>query len=233
VQLCPVELRASAIRWVGLALTLYACGAPDAATDQADAATSRADSDSDWLCDETEGRAGTDPTLVDTDGDRVPDGIEVQYGLDPLDAADPGLSGLVVLSAMPGAMTDFVLYAVVDGDGTSFAGELEAWPSFDPSWATAERYFSGAIATSAEPPDHVFGFPDNGDRIGSVVGETRLGFRLRFRFGQDIAAPCAQAVAFSYAIKRQDGARFGDRRYILIIAPDPADIRWCAAQTCL
>lgn len=221
------------MRGLLLAATLSACASADPPAGLSDASSSRADNDSDWLCDETETRAGTDPERIDSDGDRLPDGMEVQYGLDPLDAADPAVGGLVFLGATPGSMTALELHVVVDGAGESFSGELDVWPALDPSWATAERYFTGAIATSAEPPDHVFGFPDNGDRIASVVGETRLGFRLRFAFGQDVAATCPQAVPFGYAIKRQDGVRFGDRRYVLLVAPDTDTITWCAAESCL
>jgi hypothetical protein len=216
-----------------LALALTACTGGATPSNLVDAASQRPDTDSDWLCDETELRAGTDPQSADSDGDRLPDGVEVQYGLDPLDDADPGATGIVFLRATPGSMSELQLHVVVDGAGESFSGELDAWPGLDASWATAEQYFATAVATSAEPPDHVFGFPANGDRIGSVVGETRLGFRLRFVFGRDVAAVCPEVVPFGYAIKRQDGVRFGDRHYTLVVAPDIDTISWCPAETCL
>lgn len=191
------------------------------------------DSDADWLCDATERGAGTDPSLADSDGDRLPDGLELQYGLNALDDGDPGVAQIVFLVAAPGSVGELDLFVVVDGAGEAFSGEMEAWPVLDPTWSNAESYFTNAIAISAEPPDHVFGFPDNGDRIGSVVGETRLGFQLRFAFNADVAGNCAQAVPFTYAVKRQDGARFGDRYYVLVVAPDTDSIAWCPARSCL
>ncbi len=220
----------------GLALgVIVACGQADTPPDTMpfDGSHGLMDSDSDWLCDDTERQIGSDPNLLDSDDDRVPDGIELQYGFNPLDDADPGLSRIVFLEAQPGSQSALDLHVLVDGAGEAFSGELSAWPALDSVWATAEHYFAGAIATSADPPDHVFGFPDNGDRIGSIVGETRVGFRVRFAFNDNATATCAQAVTFSYALKRQDGARFGDQTYVLITTPDAETIAWCPARSCL
>lgn len=198
-----------------------------------DATVTDGDSDGDWLCDSTERGIGTDPLVVDSDGDRLPDGLELHYGLSPLDEAEPGAPQIAVLRAQPGSVTDLELHVVVDGAGEAFSGELAAWQPLDVTWPSADNYFAIAQATSADPPDHVFGFPNNGDRIESVVGQTRLGFRLRFVFTESEPRDCAQAVPFNYAIKRQDGVRFGDRNYILLITPDAEDITWCAARSCL
>lgn len=218
---------------VGLLLVVACSDAtPPIVEPMNDAAHGALDTDSDWLCDVTETAIDTDPSDPDSDQDRLPDGVELQHGLNPLDAADPSPAQVVFLRAVPGGLTDVNLHVVVDGAGEAFTGELDAWVTLDGTWPSASHYFTTAIATSADPPDHVFGFPDNGDRIDSVVGVTRLGFRLRFAFTDAVARDCAQAVGFHYAIKRQDGARFGERFYLLVITPDTENIVWCPARSC-
>lgn len=48
------------------------------------ACTDKSDLDGDWLLTCEEQVLGTDPRLTDSDGDRIPDGLEVRYGTDPL-----------------------------------------------------------------------------------------------------------------------------------------------------
>ena len=54
------------------------------------AAHASGDLDDDGLSNLEEYQDGTKPNSVDTDGDGIPDGWEVQYGLDPLDVTDGG-----------------------------------------------------------------------------------------------------------------------------------------------
>lgn len=49
------------------------------------------DEDNDGLTTLQEASSGTNPVLADTDGDGIPDGAEVQLGLDPLYSGDAGL----------------------------------------------------------------------------------------------------------------------------------------------
>jgi hypothetical protein len=221
---------------VCLLAVLLGCGKPteEAVPDAGvDANVPRMDRDHDWLCDSTEGVLGTDPAVADSDGDGIADGVEFQHGLDPKSAMDPATNTRVFLAASPGAQSELSVHVVVDGAGESFSGELEGFPALEADWPNADRYFAEAMATSADPADHVFGFPENGDSIGSVVGETRLGFRLRFLYRDNTSRDCVQAVPFRYAIKRQDGIRFGERLYLLIVEPSAGPKNWCPSTSCI
>lgn len=79
------------------------------------------DSDGDGIPDSVEVEIGTDPLIIDTDGDGIPDGWEVRFGLDPLDPADAGgdldSDGLTNLQEYQlGTRPDLV---DTDGDGIS------------------------------------------------------------------------------------------------------------------
>lgn len=217
-------------------VALLGCGSPAEVPQpdaEADAHIARMDRDHDWMCDSTEGVLGTDSMVADSDGDGIADGVEFQLGLDPKSAVDPPANARLFLTADPGAQSALDVHVVVDGAGESFSGELEGWPALEADWSTADRYFAEAMATSADPADHVHGFPENGDTIQSVTGETRLGFRLRFVYRDAVARDCVQAVPFRYAIKRQDGVRFGERQYLLVIGPSTGAKPWCPATDCI
>ena len=68
---------------------------------------SAGDSDGDGLCDNTEGELGTDPQAIDSDGDRLPDLIEVVSNFVPVDAADPVGDQIAFMEGSAGSNLDF------------------------------------------------------------------------------------------------------------------------------
>lgn len=103
-------------------------------------ADSEVDSDGDGLPDVVEIALGTDPNNPDTDGDGIPDGWEVWYGLNPLDAADadedPDNDGLTNREEYERETDPF--NADTDGDG--FWDGFEAGKGSDPASAASYPY---------------------------------------------------------------------------------------------
>ena len=196
----------------------------------------RVDTEGDGLCDETEADRGTDPMDPDTDGDGLPDLIEVGYALHPTDPAQPGVDQVAFLMGSPGAVLDFDLRTTVDGLGESHTGSFSDLPSFYDGGPSAADFFVAAFATSAEPPDNVRGVVRDAGRFDSVLGETRLGFSLRFEFGDSAPFACTRAYAFRWALKSDSGEQLGARIYLLVVTAEDADLDrspWCHPTHCL
>jgi Bacterial TSP3 repeat len=189
-----------------------------------DAATlSPDDTDGDGLCNETEKDVGTDPEVLDTDGDGYPDLVEVMAEFDALDALSPGLDQVATLAAERGRVLDFEVRATVDGMGEGYTGVFAAYPSTNVDGLMAVDFLKRSTAFGAEPLDHVRGVDVDGAHFDSVLGRTRLSFRLRFAFNLVSSDfPCADAFSFTYGVKDDLGRRRGVRDYVLIVVPEGA-----------
>lgn len=114
------------------------------------------DVDSDGLMNEYEEEVGTDPSLPDTDGDGVPDGIEELNETDPQDASD---------------------FEVTDSDGDGVADPVEVTFGSNPLSKDADN------DQLSDPAEILFGFdPTNPDtnHDGIVDGFQRGGRNYRF-----------------------------------------------------
>lgn len=213
-------------------------GSPSVDVD-ADAAMPPAvdDEDGDGLCNETEAEIGSDPSEVDTDHDGFSDFVEFMAAFDPKSVESPGLDQVGVLIAKHGATLDFETRATVDGMGEGYTGVLTAYPSFNVDGFTVESYLVNGRALAASPPDNARDVEPERARFGTIVGHTRLSFRLRFDYkkgSQD--ATCADAFSFSYGVKDDLGRREGTRDYLLVVVPDGSaglDARsFCVPASC-
>ena len=96
------------------------------------------DTDGDGLSQYEESFLGTDPGLVDSDADGIPDGVEVRYGFDPLHHDD---------------------FANMDTDGDGISDMLEFKANTDPTVADAQLYstdgYQYTVVSSVKPDNSV------------------------------------------------------------------------------
>ena len=117
------------------------------------------DEDGDGLTNGQEASHGTDPYLVDTDGDSYGDKVEIDAGADPLDAASiPPLPGNGLAIAPDGAWTWFNDERAIFHQGSLFTGYVKAngqygITRYDP---VAHEVFHMVISTAAsqQQDDH-------------------------------------------------------------------------------
>jgi hypothetical protein len=234
-------------RWLLLGFGLLACaGEPaEAATPMkgeppddvaADGGPRSGDSDDDGLCDGTELEIGTDPDAADSDGDRLPDLIEVVSSFSPVEAEDPANDQVAFMQGIRGGNLDFGVRSTVNGDGQSLAGWFSAAGSFYRDGLTAADYFVGATAVAADPVDAARSINEESARFAAVLGRTRLSFNLRFEHGQRPDLECGRAYPFRYAIKSDDGETRSERFFLLVVGAagavelDPAG--FCLPPAC-
>jgi hypothetical protein len=181
------------------------------------------DADRDGLCDFTERELGTDPEVVDTDGDGLPDFVEWFHGFDPVDPKDPSPDQVAVLEAKRGAAVDVPVRVTFTGDGQGVSGSFSALPASYGDGLSAADFFSATVAVSANPTDGVRSIDETSARFGSVHGDTRLAFSLRFEYPWDHLGgelTCARTYPFRYVLKTDDGRTRAQRAFLLVIAPE-------------
>lgn len=226
-----------------LVLCLWACGVAsshDVTLKQPDAMTPPpmpvSDSDHDGVCDATEQQVGTDPHAADSDGDGLPDLIELANGFNPIDAANPAPDQLGQLEARAGASLDFPVRATVEGDGQGVSGLFQAISALYGDGVSAEDFFAGASAVSADPSDAVRNIDTTGAHFDSVLGHTRLVFSLHFEYAGSANAPsCGKAYPFRYSVKSDDGSTAADRVFLLILTAEGetgGHVTYCQPRGC-
>jgi hypothetical protein len=74
------------------------------------------------------------------------------------------------------------------------------------------------------------------ERFGSVLGRTRLVFKLRFRVSTDKLADCTIGYPFEYRLKADNEKIVVSRDYLLVVRPETADgerANFCVPSSCL
>jgi hypothetical protein len=202
-----------------------------------DAAQTLVDSDQDGLCDDTETRLGSSNAKADTDGDGMPDVVEVTLGYGVLDPTSPERAWLAELDTTPGATVTYLLDVPVDGTGVGFNGAFENYASIYADGSTAGDLFVGASAVSADPPDAARDVQPDAERFGTVTGAARLRFGLRFENTLlDGPTDCGLAYPFQYVVKSDDEASFDNVPLAVIVWPaglPRTAAGYCLPQTCL
>ncbi|MDD9934590.1 MAG: hypothetical protein OXT09_13355 [Myxococcales bacterium] len=192
------------------------------------------DNDGDGLCNGTEPDYGADPEVFDTDGDGLPDLVEVANAFDVASPGSPAEDQLGLLEARPGATLELDVRTTVDGDGQALSGFFSPIGSgIWPQPHDVGEFFISAVAVSADPIDNVRGIDYDSERFGFVAGETRLGFHLLFEYPFDEGVECARAYPFRYRLKNDEGDTVAQRLFLVVVAPEGAgDIEYCLPDDC-
>ena len=163
------------------------------------------DPDNDGLTNAEELFFGTHPKKADTDGDGLPDGWEVRYGLDPLDSGVLGArhlgTGQVILSLEHGASGDpdndgltnaeELFYGTdprvsdSDGDGLSDGDEVHVYGTDPMNWDTdGNGYADGAEVAAGTDPRLTSSHPSGTGKASTLITRVRPsadGMRVDYR----------------------------------------------------
>lgn len=175
------------------------------------------DRDHDGVCNGTELALASNPERADTDGDGFPDFTEVMANYVPTNPTIPGPDQVVYLAGDSQSTVDFEVRMTVEGAGLGYTGEFRPDASPDPRGLSAKDFFIGAEATGGQPTDNVRGVNADAERFESVLGKTRVSFRLHFALGSSKAANCSIGYPFEYRLKDDNGRYSAGRSYMLVV----------------
>jgi hypothetical protein len=195
-----------------------------------------ADRDRDGVCDATEKDLGSDPDRADSDHDGLPDFTEIIANYNLVDPVIPAPDQVGFLAGVPQAALDLAVRMTVDGSGQGYTGEFREGDALDARGLTAKDFYEGAVAQGGEPPDNIRGVLVDSERFGSVLGKTRLSFKLRFRVSTDKLADCTIGYPFEYRLKADNEKIAVSRDYLLVVTPETKDgerAKFCVPSSCL
>ena len=194
------------------------------------------DSDHDGVCNRTERDLASDPNRADSDHDGLPDFTEIIASYNLTDPQIPAPDQVGFLAGVPQAALDLAVRMTVDGSGQGYTGEFRERDALDAHGLTAKDFYEGAVAQGGEPPDNIRGVLLDSERFGSVLGKTRLSFKLRFRVSTDKLADCTIGYPFEYRIKADNEKIVVSRYYLLVVTPETKDgerAKFCVPSSCL
>ena len=145
------------LRWcAALWLLGAACDGPDPALLQGgDGAAPDAAAQTDASTDPDAAACDPDAAAMmplDTDRDGIPNGVEVGLGFNPKDVDSPAPEQLVYLPEGSSSAVEHYVDVWIDGEDQIFTGRFEASGSPDALGHTAETFYAGSEAHSAQPP---------------------------------------------------------------------------------
>jgi hypothetical protein len=194
------------------------------------------DEDDDGVCDDTEARLGSRSDTFDTDGDGLPDVIELLYGFTLTDPLSPALERVARLEARPGAETRFPIRFTVEGESSDFIGFFEDSAAPYEDGSSAGMYLESSVAIGAEPPEAARVVDSPRQRFLAVIGSARLELEVRF-LAPETEDPegCARVYPFRYGIREDGRGTVSDRLFVLIVAPNGGDAPedFCRPTDCL
>ncbi len=233
------ERREPRTHWLALALGLtfvvstVGCGDDDtvimlmdSSVDGVDAPRA-GDSDEDGVCDTTEVERGSDPTRVDTDGDGFSDLAELfTLGSNVTDNGDPNRERVFILRESESSAVQIPIERAFTGGGEDYVGVFEPGAE-DDAGISAATFFTGAVASFAEPMSNVAII--DGEAFRGLNGRTLLSWEARFEYS-DTPRACIRAYPFRYSVKRSDGRIVFVSRLTLLVLPVGQTLatgQWC------
>ncbi len=184
------------------------------------------DRDGDGLCDPREVELGTLPDRMDTDRDRLPDGVEFVAGFSPDETDDPPPGHVVWALGSAGTEANAIVQFDVRGRGEDFEAAFEA-PAFVPGASgSARNYFVSLRAHGVFPPEAAARVEPEAGRVRGLVGRALLSFEVRFRIPPSSDSGCLRGLPFQVVLKRSDGTRWPTQRRLLVAGLGEAS-PWC------